>query len=234
MNRFLHGAVRAIRETFALLDPIVEIGSYQVEGQEDYANIRTMFPDTNFLGIDMRPGPGVDCVANVEALPQAAGSVGTVLALNTFEHVRCFWRGLDEVHRVLRRDGALILSTPFHFKIHNYPHDYWRFTPAAYESLLEPYPSKIIAWHGAKDRPTNVWAVAFREDRPAITAAEYRRWQTLTAEYAREPETDWTRRWRYRIARMLCGRGPFAPYLDRNTWNSVCLNSAARSLRIAA
>ena len=234
MNRFLNGAVRAIRETFDLPEPIVEIGSYQVEGQEDYANLRTMFPATNYLGIDMRPGPGVDCVANVEDLPQATGSVGTVLALNTFEHVRCFWRGFDEVHRVLRRDGALILSTPFHFKIHNYPHDYWRFTPAAYESLLEPYPSKIIAWHGAKHRPTNVWAVAFREDHPPITADQYARWQSLTAQYAREPENAWTRRWRYQLARLLCGRGPFASYLDRDEWDSVCLDSVAKSLQIAA
>jgi ubiquinone/menaquinone biosynthesis C-methylase UbiE len=56
----------------------------------------------------MRPGPGVDLVADVEALPQADGSVGTVLALSTFEHVPHFWRGMAEVQRVLRPDGALL------------------------------------------------------------------------------------------------------------------------------
>src|SRR5471032_2792087 len=227
MNHFIHGVTRAIVETFDLPEPIVEIGSYQVEGQEPIANLRRLFPDKKYLGIDMRPGPGVDCVANVERLPQETGSVGTVLALNTFEHVKCFWRGLDEVHRVLRPDGVLILSTPFHFRIHEFPHDYWRFTPAAYETLLEDYPSKIIGWHGAKNRPANVWAIAFREKRPAITAAQYAHYRRLMTQYAREPETTWTRRLRYRLASWLCGRGPFAQHLDRNDWDSVCLNAAA-------
>lgn len=233
MNHFIHGVTRAIAETFDLPQPIVEIGSYQVAGQEAIANLRSFFPGKDYVGIDMRPGPGVDRVANVEALPFASGSIGTVLALNTFEHVRCFWRGLDEAHRVLRPDGALVMSTPFHFRIHQFPHDYWRFTPAAYETLLESYPSKIIGWHGPKNRPANVWSIAFREGRAAITIEELERYQKLMAQYAHEPETSWTRRLRYNLARLLCGRGPFANHLDRNEWNSVCLN-AATFQRIAA
>ncbi len=233
MNHFIHGVARAITETFEIPDPIVEIGAYQVAGQESIANLRSLFPEREYLGIDMRPGPGVDRVANVEKLPLPSESVGTILALNTFEHVKCFWRGLDEVYRVLRRDGVLILSTPFHFRIHEFPHDYWRFTPAAYETLLEDYRSKIIGWHGAKSRPANVWAVAFREGRPAITAAQFANYRRLMARYAREPETTWTRRLRYRLAGLMCGRGPFANYLDRNRWDSVCLNKA-ETLRRAA
>ncbi len=233
MNHFIHGVARAITETFALPKPVLEIGSYQVEGQEPIANLRSLFSTPNYVGVDMRPGPGVDFVANVEALPQKSGSIGTVLALNTFEHVKCFWRGLEEVRRVLRPDGALILSTPFHFRIHEFPHDYWRFTPAAYEALLENYPSKIIGWHGAKNRPANVWAVAFRERHPALTPEQFTRYRELMAKYAIEPETTWTRRIRYCFASWLCGRGPFANYLDRNCWDSVCLHNAATH-RVAA
>jgi SAM-dependent methyltransferase len=238
MNHFIHGVARAVSETFRLPEPFLEIGSYQVEGQEPLSNLRCLFPGTTYLGVDMRPGPGVDCVADVENLPYADASFGTVIALNTFEHVKCFWRGLDEVHRVLRPDGVLFLSTPFFFRIHEYPHDYWRFTPTAYESLLEAYPSKIIGWHGPQQRPANVWAIAFREERGPITAEQYARYRKLLASYANEPETSWTRRLRYRLASWLCGRGPFAAYLDRNQWDSVCLNdltkSRARSKRPAA
>src|SRR5205823_9415180 len=87
MNRFLHGVTRAVAETFALPGPILEVGSFQVAGQEDIANLRSLFPAQEYLGIDVRPGPGVDLVADVEALPQADASVGTVIAMNTFEHV---------------------------------------------------------------------------------------------------------------------------------------------------
>lgn len=222
MNHFLHGVARAITETFTVPEPVLEVGAYQVRGQEA-VGLRSLFPGREYVGIDMRPGPGVDCVADVEDLPHADRSVGTVITFNTFEHVRCFWRGFEEIHRVLRPDGALIVSCPFHFHIHNYPHDYWRFTPAAFEFLLDRYPSKIIGWHGARQRPASIWAVAFREERQAITPEQYARYRQLVAKYAREPRRSWTRRLRYRVASLLCGRGPFAPYLDHDLWDSQWL-----------
>src|SRR5215472_17239718 len=110
MNRFLNGVARAVAETFDLPGPILEVGSYQVPGQEEIANLRGLFPGKPYLGVDVRQGPGVDQVADVEALPHASGSVGTVIAMNTFEHVPRFWRGFEEIHRVLRPDGALFVA----------------------------------------------------------------------------------------------------------------------------
>lgn len=232
MNHLLHGVVRAVSETFSLPGPIVEIGAYQVAGQESIGNLREYFPGGDYVGLDMRQGPGVDLVADVETLPHANASVGAVIACNTFEHVRHFWKGFEEIHRVLRHDGALLVSCPFFFRIHNYPEDYWRFTPAALEVLLEKYPSKILGWHGPRHRPAHVWALAFREGRPAITPEQFARYRDLLGQYAREPETSWTRRWRYRLAGLLCGTGPFAPFLERNRWETVCLNTHVESYRI--
>jgi SAM-dependent methyltransferase len=223
MNQFLQGVVRAVAETFDLPGPILEVGSFQVAGQAGLADLRSLFPGREYVGIDVRPGPGVDLVADVEALPHADASVGTVLAMNTFEHVPRFWRGFAEVRRVLRPDGALLVSCPFYFHIHSHPGDYWRFTPDALELLLEDYPSKLVGWQGPVKRPAAVWALALREDRPPIAGAEFDRYRTLLARYAREP-LPWGRRLRYRLGRCLFGRGPFAPYLDRERWETACLN----------
>jgi SAM-dependent methyltransferase len=224
MNCFLYGVVRAITETFTLPEPILEIGSYQVAGQERL-NLRRLLPGRDYTGVDLRTGPGVDGIADVEDLPHASSSIGTVLAMNTFEHVRRFWRGFDAVRRVLRPDGVFVVSCPFFFRIHNHPDDYWRFTPAALEAMLEGYPSKIVGWHGARRRPAHVWAVAFGPARPAITAEQFSRHRTLLRKYAYQPEGAITRRLRYRIASLLCGRGPFASYLDRNQWDAQCFNA---------
>ena len=221
MNRFLNGVARAVAETFDLPGPILEIGAYQVAGQEEIADLRGLFAGKPYVGVDMRPGPGVDCVADVEALPQADASVGTVIALNTFEHVPRFWRALDEIRRVLRPDGALLLSCPFYFHIHSFPSDYWRFTPEALELLLEDYPSKLLGWHGPAKRPSNVWALAFREGRPPITRAQFEAYRERVRRYAREP-LPWAKRVRYRLGRWLCGRRPFAPYLDQERWETAC------------
>jgi SAM-dependent methyltransferase len=224
MNQFLHGVARAVAEAFDLPTPILEIGALQVPGQENIANLRPLFGNKPYIGLDMRPGLGVDVIADVEALPQPTGSIGTVIAMSTLEHVPRFWRGMDEMYRVLRPDGALLISCPFYFHIHSFPSDYWRFTPEALELLLDRYPTRILGLHGPTKRPANVWAVAFREDHPPITAIQFERYRTLLHRYAREPFSV-RRDLRYRLGRWLCGRGPFAPYLDRERWETECRTS---------
>lgn len=224
MNHFLHGMVRAVTESFDLRGPILEVGAYQVEGQEAIANLRGRFPGCEYIGMDMRAGPGVDCVASVERLPFADGSMGTVLALSTFEHVQRFWVGFDEIRRVLRPDGAFLVACPFYFKIHAFPDDYWRFTPSALEFLLEKYPHRILGWHGAKKRPANVWALAFGPEHPGIAPEQYAEYQRRLKLYAREPAS-WSRRMRYRLAGLLGGRGHFAPTLEHDQWSTLCQTS---------
>jgi SAM-dependent methyltransferase len=223
MNSFLRGVVRAVAETFPLPEPILEIGSYRVPGQEDLADLRPLFPGREYVGLDARPGPGVDLVGDAEELPLVDASVGTVLAVCTFEHVRKFWKAFEEVRRVLRPDGALLVACPFYFHVHDYPSDYWRFTPDSLDVLLEDYPSRIVGWHGPTTRPANVWSLAFREGRPPISSGEYDRYRTLVGRYARQP-LPWKRRLRYQLGRLIGGRRPFAPYLDRERWDGRCVS----------
>ncbi len=226
MNSFLHGLTRAVAETFSLPGPILEVGSQLIPGQESLGNLRPLFPGRPYIGLDVRPGPGVDVVGTVEELPYPDQSIGTVLAMNTFEHVPFFWRGFEEIRRVLRPDGALVLACPFYFHIHSFPSDYWRFTPEAIKLLLEDYPAKILGWHGPVNKPASVWAIAFREDRPAITELEYLQYRNRMRQYARMP-LSWPRWLSYQLGRIFLGRSPFAPYLDREKWQTECCNSRA-------
>lgn len=219
MNNFIAGVARAAVETFEFPGPILEVGSYQVTGQEDVSCLRNLFPDTEYVGIDMREGPGVDAVENVEALPRIDDSFGSVIALNVFEHVERFWRGFEEIQRVLRPDGILLVSCPFNFHIHAYPNDYWRFTPEALASLLDASPSKIIGYHGPRKRPLSVWALATGPEYPAITAEQHEAFRASIRQYSRQP-LRWDRQIRYRLGRVLCGRGPFAPFLDAELFDT--------------
>jgi SAM-dependent methyltransferase len=219
MNRFLHGVARAATESFCLPGPILEVGSYQVPGQEELAELRPLFPGREYLGIDVRAGPGVDELADVEQLPFPDESFGTVVALNTFEHVQRFWRGFEEVRRVLRPDGVLLVTVPFYFHIHDHPQDYWRFTPEALALLLEEYPNRILGRQGPARRPASTWAIAFREEAEAPTPPQYELFRSLISLYAREP-LPWFRGVRYALGRLLCGGGPFAPYLERERWEA--------------
>jgi SAM-dependent methyltransferase len=216
MTPFIRGVVEATVATFSLPGPVVEIGAYQVEGQEALIDLRRLFRGTSYLGIDMRPGPGVDRVENVERMTLASRSVGTVLALSTFEHVRRFWLGVEEIKRIVRPDGVLVISTPFYFHIHNHPSDYWRFTPEALDSLLEDqFPQRILGQQGPSKRPANTWIIAFGRDYPKISGEQVCQYQSAISRLARSPR-EVSRTLRYRVARLLCGRGPFSAHLDRD------------------
>src|SRR5262249_39372777 len=154
---------------------------------EEIADLRPLFAGKDYTGLDVRPGPGVDCVADVEELPHDDGSFGTVVAMNTFEHVPHFWRGLAEVYRVLRPHGVFLLSCPFYFHPHDSRRDFWRFTPDALKLLLEDYPQRLIGWQGPSRRPAHIWAVAFREDFPTVTPEQFARYRELVGRYARQP-----------------------------------------------
>jgi SAM-dependent methyltransferase len=226
MNLFLRGVLQAVTQSFHLPEPILEIGSYQVEGQSDLIDTRGLFPGKAYTGVDFRPGPGVDCVANVEALPHKDASVGTVIALSAFEHVQRFWLGFNQVERVLRPDGVFVVATPFYFHVHAHPSDYWRFTPEALDFLLERYPMRVLGWHGPERRMANVWAIAFREASRRPTAGDLERFREQMKAHARQP-LPWHRRLRYEVGRVLCGRRPFAPHLDRERWSVECRGQAA-------
>jgi SAM-dependent methyltransferase len=68
--------------------------------------------------------------------PLEDGSVDSVLATETLEHVRDPAQFLSEAFRVLRSDGKLILTVPFSARWHYIPEDYWRFTPSGLLQLL--------------------------------------------------------------------------------------------------
>jgi SAM-dependent methyltransferase len=156
--------VEGLLATLKLPDPVVEIGSLQVNGDATI-DLRPLFPRHEFIGCDMRPGPGVDRIENLESLRFADGYAGTILCLNVIEHAWDFRRGIDEILRVTAPGGAALVSTAFTCGVHGYPEDYWRFTPRAMERLLEGFPSRLYGWQGHGKAPRLVWALGLKERR---------------------------------------------------------------------
>jgi SAM-dependent methyltransferase len=70
-------------------------------------------------------------------LPFPDGSFDTVLSVQVLEHTPDPAALLAEMARVLRDDGLLILSAPFSFRLHEEPHDYFRFSPHGLRLLCD-------------------------------------------------------------------------------------------------
>lgn len=186
MRAPIRAFVQAVAGTLAAPAPIVEFGAYRVPGQEQLADLRALFPGRAYTGMDLREGPGVDQVGDVSAAPFEDGHVGTVLCLETLEHVFEVKRAFDEIHRILAPGGLLIASTPFHFHIHAHPDDYWRLTPSCWAGLLAPYAAWQVGAVGEASRPHTVLALALKAPAPAaLRAALPRAAAAATAAVAR-------------------------------------------------
>ncbi len=152
--------VKICAETLPVSEPIYEFGSFQVPGQEGFADLRVFFPGKEYVGSDIREGPGVDLILDLHDIDLPSASVGTALLLETLEHMEYLRKGIQEIHRVLRPDGLLIASSQMNFPIHN-PPDYWRFTPEAFRSLLRPFKHAFVDFVGADSFPHTVVGIGF-------------------------------------------------------------------------
>ncbi len=207
MDSFSYSLVKCGAETFGVRAPVWEIGSYRVEGQEDCGDLREIFPGARYVGCDMREGPRVDRLEDVTALSAADGSVGTLLCLNTLEHVYEIQKGFSEIVRVTADDGMAVVSVPFHFKVHDYPGDFWRMTPEALERATDGFAWRIVGSRGWPTTPSTVFCMGFKRE-PDDFRGRYERFiGRLTAESRTRRRL--SRRIKARIGYHLLGKRAF-------------------------
>lgn len=155
--------VQTFAESFPVQEPIVEIGSHQLqEGGNPGQDLRPIFLGKKYIGCDIQPGPGVDQVEDVTRLSFGNNSIGTIVMVSTIEHVFRVFDAFSEINRVLAENGSVIVTSHMDCGIHAYPSDYWRFTPEAFLRLLEPFPSKLVGFQGLAYNPHLVFGIGLK------------------------------------------------------------------------
>jgi SAM-dependent methyltransferase len=176
--------VADLQRVVAMPDPVVEFGSFITDPGSGVGDLRGLFAGRPYTGTDMREGPGVDRIEDLRALSFEDGSVGTALCLDTLEHCADPPQACRELARVCSPHGGVaVISSVMLFGIHEYPHDYFRFTPGGFRSLLEQgFDDVWVAGLGDPGIPMQVVGVGIRGGRldlsleklPSLAAAQAR------------------------------------------------------------
>lgn len=209
MRDNIRAFVAAAAESFAPRGPVYEFGSFIVPGQEAIGDLRPLFAGREYVGCDMRDGPGVDRVEDLGGLTLPDASVGTIVCVETLEHCFEVRKAVDEMLRVLQPGGLLLISTPFQFHIHGYPDDYWRLTPSCLARLLAPLPATMVGWQGVESFPHTSFALGCKGPVPADFATRSERFtQNFSAKLqALAAAETWKAKWKRRVVSRFRSKG---------------------------
>lgn len=126
LQRFLHWKVDGA---------VLEIGS------KDYGStvpFRQHLHWTEYVGLDLEPGPGVDVVGDLSQnlCGLAPERFALVICCSVLEHVERPWEMARNIVTLMQPGGRLYMSVPWVWRYHAYPDDYFRFSWRGIETLF--------------------------------------------------------------------------------------------------
>lgn len=77
-------------------------------------------------------------------MPFRDGAFDTVMSIQVLEHTPRPALLMAEMSRVLAPDGLMILAAPFQFRLHEEPHDYFRYTPHGLSQLCADVGLEVV------------------------------------------------------------------------------------------
>lgn len=134
----------------------LDVGSFDING-----SVRRVIGHKvqRFIGIDMREGPGVDVVMNGhDIIPRyTEESFDLITCCETLEHDDQFWLTVENMRKALKPGGWLFISTPsIYFFPHDFPSDYYRFTPQVYTDVFfKDYEDLYVEYYEDPEDPSD-------------------------------------------------------------------------------
>ncbi len=124
--------VNRILKTKTKKDSILDIGSKK--------NIqRNLLANSKYVTLDLIKNEEIDVVCDAHNLPFDNGSFDFIMCQEVLEHLENPQLAINEMYRVLKFGGEVILTTRFIFPLHADPYDFYRFTDDGLKKLFEQF-----------------------------------------------------------------------------------------------
>lgn len=107
---------------------VLEVGSLDINGSLKPHILE--YSPSNYIGIDIQEGPGVDIVCDAKDITKLFGRERFDLLISTemLEHTRDWKTIISNFKNVLKPGGFLLITTRSRGSaFHDYPFDFWRF-----------------------------------------------------------------------------------------------------------
>lgn len=115
----------------------VNIRSILVIGAGDKVGFyNKMFKNSLVITSDIHLQFSPDLVFDAHQIPFKDDSFDLIIASQVLEHTFKPWQVANELERVIKKEGYLLVETPFNFPYHSPPYDFFRFTFTGLRSLF--------------------------------------------------------------------------------------------------
>ena len=169
----MHGSAmwwgKQFLKNYSIKGKILEVGSCkqikELESQQSGTTIyqkalRDQQPkDSEWIGADISPGPGVDVVlSDPHKIPFPDGYFDASISSSVYEHVLFPWELFKEQCRCVKVGGHIYINAPSSGDYHPYPIDAWRFyldSAIAFKAWAKQAGYPVYIHHRSVDKHTH-------------------------------------------------------------------------------
>ena len=143
MTKDIMEYIPSIVKKYNITGKTLDVGALNVNGC-----LRGFF--TDYVGLDMSAGRNVDVVSSSHEILFGNEVFDCIVTVDMLEHDPNPFLSAKEMMRVLKKGGIAIVVAPFQWPIHDFPDDYFRYTPNGLKELfkgMECLESELINNH---------------------------------------------------------------------------------------
>ena len=91
------------------------------------------------IRFDIKKYDKIDVIGNADFFPFRKDSFDKVIIVNSLYYFKDPLKIIENISRILKKNGKLVIITPFFYPVHDVPEDRYRFTEFGLKTILEDY-----------------------------------------------------------------------------------------------